>query len=212
MAVVERNFARPIGGDQKLREDAELMLEVSQGSAAAKRILVSRVWNRVYSMAQHMCPVRDEVWDLAQEGMLEILRSAPSYKGQGCLEAWANVICARTLMWRLRRLRFWWRTSFSYEEEVTELPSPPRSDPGEDQLHCARRVNRLRSILSQLSAKQRMAVVLKVVLGHTIDEVAEIMRKHPDAVRYLLKQARKKISRMALRDPLLRELVAGSEP
>ncbi len=64
----------------------------------------------------------------------------------------------------------------------------------------------VRDLLAQLPADQRLAVVLKLVLGHTVVEVAEIMARNAWSVRYLLRQGRARMRQLALADARVGEL------
>lgn len=200
--------------DQKLRDDQQLMRLVAADNRVAKSQLVKHLWRRVDSMARYMSPYRDEAEDLAQEVMLQIVKSAGGYQGEGCLEAWADVIAARTILKRLRHLHLWhglWvsgdTTTQSHEAAV---PEHTASQPDVEEAMQVRALHdRLRTLLTKLPSDCRMAIVLKHVYGYSIDEVAEAMKRSRDAIRYLLRKGRARLRQLALSDPRLADLLPG---
>ena len=194
--------------DPKHQSDLDLMSLVARRDVLAQGLLVKRLWNRVYALAHHMCPSSSELKDLTQEGMIEILRSAASYRGEARVEVWAKSIAMRTILNRLGSYHFKWKRLLVFEDSPGEnSPIPPGQDQ-EAQVECAMRQESVRAILMKLKPRQRAAILLKLVEGHSVEEVAEIMDRSLDSVRYLLKTARKRIAELAAKDPVLEELVA----
>ncbi len=189
--------------------DLELMRRVAERDVQAQGQLVKRLWSRIYALAHHMCALSDELKDLTQEVMIEVFRSAASYRGDACVEAWAKAIAMRTILNRIGSFHYKWRKLLVFEEAPgdTALCGHPGQD-HEAEVESAMRQESIRAILLKLKPRQRAAILLKLVEGHSVDEVAEIMDRHPDSVRYLLKTARKRIAELAARDPVLRELCA----
>lgn len=196
----------------KLVRDAALLRQVSAGDRAAKVELVRVLWPRVHGMARHMSPYSDEAEDLAQEAMLQILGAAHRYKAEGCVEAWADTIAARTILRKLRRMHLL-RRIFPLGP-----PPPAAAEPGETapdaEAEALRRATaeKLTELLHRLPPDQRLALVLKVVRGHTLEEVATMMNRSGPSVRYLLRKGRARLGELAAKDGGARELFAGRAP
>lgn len=189
---------------EKLQEDALLMQKVVARDEAAVRVLVQRLWPRIHAIAYHMTYSSEEAKDLAQESMIELIKSASTYQAQGSLEGWAKVIAVRTIARKLGRARWKWRfIDFKESQVVEELPLPRPERKDEALLQERRR--RVKKLLRKLSPKLQAAIVLKVVFEHTAEEIGEIMCLKPDAVRYLLKKARAKLAALAERDQGLKD-------
>jgi RNA polymerase sigma-70 factor, ECF subfamily len=184
---------------QKLVDDALLMERVARGDLRAQHQLVVQLRPRVIRMARHMSPRVDEVEGLTQDVLVQVLRSADSFRAEGCVEAWADRIAARTMLKRLRRER--------RQPQTVEIPELPDHGAGvDDEYLGSLRRECVRDLLAQLPADQRLAVVLKLVLGHTVDEVAEMMARSAWSVRYLLRQGRARMRQLALADARVGEL------
>jgi len=68
---------------------------------------------------------------------------------------------------------------------------------------------RVTALLYELDPDQRVAMVLKTVHGHTVDEVADLMERKVDSVRYLLRRGRARLRKLALADPAIAEMLAS---
>jgi RNA polymerase sigma-70 factor (ECF subfamily) len=193
--------------EAELAADRRMLEAVSRGKPQAQRALVERLWNRVRGVARYLSRDRDEAEDLAQEALLAVITAAGSYRGQGALEAWADVITVRTIRHRLRRLRWTrWLQGTPLNEGME--PADPAGEDPERELVRRTRAERLGEVLARLSQRQHLAIVLKLVHGYSVEEVAELLGEPPDQVRYLLRQGRKKLRRILQKDPLLGERMA----
>ncbi len=193
--------------DPKLQEDLELMRRVASGDFQSRTDLVKRLGRRIRAIAYHMCSHSNEILDLTQEVLIEILSSASSFRGNGSLEAWAKTITMRIILKRLRSFHAKWKRFLVFEEAPDEHPTDAPAENLDEQIDRAMLKQSVRSLLLKLKPLQRAAILLKLVDGHSVEEVAAIMERHPDSVRYLLKTARKRIASLASKDPVLRELL-----
>jgi RNA polymerase sigma-70 factor (ECF subfamily) len=184
------------------RDDLELVRAAAAGDESACRGLADRLLDRVRSTAFYLAGGRADADDYAQLAMVEILRSAGTYRGESSLEAWAERIAVRTAMRRIKRGRA--RPSLVSIDDVHEASPDPASDECLDRQRVSRRVARL---LDTLKPKHRVAVTLKLLFGHTIAEIAELTDTHPDTVDYRLRTGRKLLRKKILNDPLLREWI-----
>ena len=195
--------------EEKLQADAGLMAKVAARDEAAVRLLVQRLWNRIYAIAYHMTYSSEEAKDLTQECLIELIKSAGTYQAQGSLEGWAKVIAVRTITRKFGRARWKWRfIDFKETQVVEELPLP-RAD-RQDEVLLQERRRRVKKLLLKLSPKLQAAIVLRVVFEHTAEEIGKIMCLKPDAVRYLLKKAKAKLVELAERDQGLRDVAEWS--
>ncbi len=194
----------------ELAADRRLLEAVARGEPGAQRTLVERLWSRVHNTSRYLSRDSTEAEDLAQEALLAVITAAAGYRGQGVLEAWADVITVRTIRHRLRRLR-WTRWFQGTPLPVQEPPELRPQDP-ERELVQKTRAERLGELLARLNEPQHLAVVLKLMHGYSVAEVAELMQESPDRVRYLLRRGRKKLRKILQKDPLLGERLAEETP
>jgi RNA polymerase sigma-70 factor (ECF subfamily) len=197
--------------DKKLIADQRFMEAVAAGDARAQRELVERLWQRVHNTARYLSRCRVDAEDLAQEALLQIITAAKSYRAQGCLEAWADMIAARTIRRQLRRLR---RSRWLHGAALPRSGDLRNAEAVNPELQLLRKTcsGRLGELLARLSERQHLALVLKTVNGYSVQEVADLMQERPETVRYLVRKGRAKLRRLALKDPVFVELLLEKAP
>ncbi len=191
----------------KYPDDARLVARVTRGDRSAKLELVKRLRRQVERRVCYMSPFYSEVEDLTQEVMLEILLSAPRYQADGCIEAWADAITVRTVIKKLKQI-FRRNRVFTFTDADIELS---KTDIEGDLLKKVRS-ERLSAILRELPPEQSMAMVLKLVHGYSLKEVARLMERRIESVRYLLRKGCRNASKLAARDRDAKELFLRSRP
>jgi RNA polymerase sigma-70 factor, ECF subfamily len=192
-------------GSDSLESDSKLVQAVASGDTQARQALVIRLWRRVRNTAHYFGRTRDEGEEMAQEAILQILQSAGGFRGEGCLEAWADVIALRAILRRIgkrSRLRL----------EVLQEEHEPASDAGdgpEGWLQQKAVRARVGALLAQLEPDRQMSLVLKLVAGYSVKEVADLVGRSVEAVRYEIRQGRLELRRLVLEDRELREHLPG---
>ena len=120
--------------------------------------------------------------DLAAETWVAIIRGIGRFQGdEAALRAWVFTIARH-------KARDWWRRAA--RKPVQELPEtglaepPAPDDPAATALEAASTRAAL-ALIATLPAGQAEAVVLRVVAGLEVKQVAELMDKRPNTVRVL---------------------------
>ena len=200
--------------DLKLANDECLLQQVAAGDEDAKKRLIIKLWRRVNSITRRLGRDIGEAEDFAQEALLQILRSAPRYRAEGCIEAWADAITVRTVMKIRRRLyreqklfvRLCESAQAGTAKEFRYQPTlVAAGNNAEQQLLQKALTNRMTELLSRIHPDQGLALVLKVVHGYKLEEVAKVMSRPPGKVRYLLRQGRARLRRLPSKDKELIE-------
>jgi RNA polymerase sigma-70 factor (ECF subfamily) len=138
--------------------------------------------------------------DLVQMAAEHAIRGLPSFAGRSQLATWTFRIC----YWTLRKHDRWyrrWLRRFALTDDG-HLPEPSAFESGaDDRALTDERGRRLTIALGQLSEKRRTVIVLHDLEGMTVDEVAEVVRAKPRAVRSRLRDARNALARILQTDP-----------
>jgi RNA polymerase sigma-70 factor (ECF subfamily) len=175
----------------KIAADVALMQRAAAGEAAAQHAVVGRLMRRVQRLARVLLRHRDDANDASQASLLEILRSAASFRGDSSLERWADRIVVRTAL-RLSRSRR--RDAGSPLEEHVMPSLPARNDVG---LNAS-------EYLDGLPETQRTVLILRCGYEYSIEEISEFTQASPNTVKDRLKRAREGIRRAVRRDDLPR--------
>lgn len=177
--------------------DRERVRLAGEGEPKAQAWLVTRLLPRVRRIARAFLKRNADADDAAQLALLEILRSASTYRGEASVEGWAKCIAVRAV------LRF-------AQEERRRDRLIDRNDSGEEETapsddRAAEALPReLRAYLEELPEPQRNAVILHHALGHSIDEIAEMTEVSPDTVK-----SRLRLGTAALRKKVQQDIAIG---
>lgn len=166
---------------------------VARQDARAQRVLVERLSERVRRIARLLSGTSVDPDDAAQLALLEILRSAASFRVATNLERWADRISARTTL-RLVRREHQRRSLLTRWLVPGALPWGKR-----DEANQGERIG-LDSILARLSPPRREALVLRHALEFSIEEIAELTGAPEGTVKDRLVAARKQMRRLLERD------------
>jgi RNA polymerase sigma-70 factor (ECF subfamily) len=191
MSVVTR-----VSSEQRApaQSDLGLMKLVANGDARAQRVLAHRLAGRVQRVAHRLLSHRADADDAAQMALIEILRSAESFRDESSIERWADRITVRTALRYARdqRKRPWMLSSRvdaetvrSFDEDAVVHEDTPR---------------RLEAYLGELPSARREVLVMKHGLGYTTEEIAELLGAPIGTIKDRLVAARKQIRKLIVRE------------
>lgn len=159
---------------------AALVDAAVRGDRQAAERLLRALLPRVRNLVRYFVRGDAEVDDLAQEGLVIILRGLPSYRGEGSVTAWADRIVVRTVFAHLRRARASERCHVEYTPDLVPVP------PGESAHGFLARRRAVRA-LDDLPSEQRAVLVMHHVLGMSVREIAEELSVAFETVRSRLR-------------------------
>jgi RNA polymerase sigma-70 factor (ECF subfamily) len=182
--------SRTAGG----HSDLALMKLVAGGDSHAQRVLAHRLAPRVQRIARRLLVNAADADDAAQVALMEILRSAASYREEASIERWADRIAVRTSIRQARdqRRRRFFLSAHAEPDDSDDYGSRERTHE-----HTPRR---LEEYLAELPRPRREVLVMKHALGYTTEEIAELTDKPVGTVKDRLVAARKQIRRLITRE------------
>ena len=185
--------------------DLELMQAVAAHRASAESELVARVIRLVYSRARSLTRSDADADDATQTSIVEILRSAKSYRGEGRLEGWCERITIRTtLRLQRRQARRLALVDDAVDPDSICEAAPPRKLieelPGGE----------IRSYLETLSEDRYQALVLRHVHDYGIEEIAELTEVSPNTVKDRLRMARRQLRQLIRQREFIASVKGGS--
>jgi RNA polymerase sigma-70 factor (ECF subfamily) len=125
--------------------------------------------------------------DLASETWLGVARQLATFRGdQKAFRAWVFTIAHHRLVQHWRQMN---RRGFLPMDPVTMVDYPSRDDPEDEVLGAAVVVQAARRIAEVLPPAQVEVVLLRVLAGLDVDQVAAVLGKRPGTVRVLQHKA-----------------------
>lgn len=176
------------------------------GSTATTE-LIERLLPRVRKIVFMLAGGGDESRDLVNICFVELLQSIGTYKGTGTLEAWAAGLSYRVVMRHISRRR--------RRERVVALRPEldiERDHTGDPEQRTARQAlrQRLARHMTRLPEERRVSLVLRVVLGHSVDEVAAITGVGKNTARDRLRVGLRELRASLAQDGEIDELIEES--
>jgi len=185
-------------------------LDGSEPREVAIPLLVEAHGGRLLALASRICGHAQEAEDLVQETFLQAYRKWDQFEGRSRPTTWlysiASRLCARMHRTRSGEPR---RTEslealLPFGEEVIGIV-PREGDALEEQVRLEGR-ERVERAIAELPEDFRMPLVLKELIGLSLEETAQVLEVLPATIKTRLHRARLKV-RKALEEVLPREPV-----
>lgn len=146
-----------------------------------------------------------DVEDLLQNTLIEAVTAFPRFRGEASVQTWLCRIAVNVFRRHLRRPERRYRVAL---ELVPDRNDPPDPTPRQDEvLEERRQLEQIYRHLGAIGAKKRIAFVLHVVDGRSIDEVAALMGASQVATKSRVFWARRELFARVRKDPRLREFL-----
>ena len=175
-----------------LSADLEVVTRCRRGDGVAWRTLYDRYAPIVYRFLSAFGVPPEEREDACQEVFVAVYRSLGRFRGEARLSTWIYRIAARHAGRAARRRRVRGLLSTLL---VREPPPPPTPDPSER----SERLQILDEMISKLSPKKRLVLVLFEIEGVPIEEVAKVAGCPENTAWSRLHYARAELTAMAKR-------------
>ena len=155
-----------------------------------------------YSLASHSDVDDVLIEDFVQDALLKILDNLDTFRGESRFTTWAQKIAVRVAFTELRRHR--WRdlsleslTESQGLDFVPDFMMAPQAPPDQQAVQRLFLESLQRLISTELTEKQRQALVAVRIQGMPLEEVARRMDTNRNALYKLLHDARQRLkSRM----------------
>ncbi|APR86570.1 RNA polymerase sigma factor RpoE [Minicystis rosea] len=143
--------------------------------------------------------------DVVQECLIAFVRALPGFRSESSIVHYARRIAVRTALHQ-RRARLLRRNVDQIHAEEEQGAHDEGAPPPSHALAAARRRALLASLLDELPEAQAETLALRVVLGHSLEEIAEVTSAPVNTVRTRMRLAREALRRRIEDDPMLAEL------
>jgi len=181
-----KDRVEPVVTPPEPEADVKLMAAVAAKDPAAQRQLLERVGRRVRGVTGLLCRSAADADDAAQLSLIEILKSAGSFRTATSLERWAERIAVRTTMRSARRER-------ERRGLMVRWISPGSLPWGRTAAASSSEQVGVDALLERLSPERRRVFVLRHALDYTVEEIAELTDTPVGTVKDRLVSARKQL-------------------
>lgn len=187
--------------------DELALVRTAQKDRKVMEQLLQRLHPRVNQVVWALVGNREQAEEIAQAAMLELLKSAGKYRGEGSLEAWAGEVTYRTGLKLLKRSWRWHRHHIPTDEPLDMWVDQPLVDKNgpERTLSKRRLYELLAEKMKRIPEKNRTAFVLHSIQGYTVSEVSQIMCASSNTTKYRLKSAIREMRIIFVNNPELWE-------
>lgn len=171
--------------DVSYADDLDDIRAAAAGNRLAQSALVTRHMPRVYALAYRMVSDAALAEDITQEAFLRAWKVLPDWEPRAQFSTWLHRVTLNLCRDHFRKKR---------EQVMEELPE--RTDPGlrpDERLDQSQRAGWIMSAINNLPDRQREALVLCALDGHTNITAAEIMGVSVEAMESLLARGRRKL-------------------
>lgn len=182
-----------------------LVLRAQQGDPEAQSEVVAELSPGVLrALTALLGRTHPDLEDLAQDVLLAVLSALPDFRGDSTLLHFAVRIAARKSVLVKRRTRsvLGWLEGFWRGEH----PLRPGPSSAHEELRADRQRALLRLLLSELPDAQAEALLLRVVCGHSIEEISTITQTQFNTVRSRLRLAKEALRQRIEAEPEWAEL------
>jgi RNA polymerase sigma-70 factor (ECF subfamily) len=176
------------------------------GDTGALRSLLSELVPHLLRVSRRVLgPEHPFVEDVAHDAAYTVVGQLSQYRGEGTLLSFARRIAVHTALNMRRHDRAQKRASTRAPVDTDTLEATGL-DP-EALLAQTTMLPAVREVLDELPEQLAEALVLNLLLGHTVVEIAEIAGAPVETVRSRLRLAKERFRTRAAKHPVLREIV-----
>ena len=133
-----------------------------------------------------------DVQDVVQQSLIGLVRALPAFRGDCPPEGYAQTIAMRTALLARKRTRI---ARSRHDDEAETDASPAPDDSPEETAVAERRRRLLRDLLLEIPEEQAEALALRIMLGWSIEEVAQAAGAPLNTVRSRLRLAKEALRR-----------------
>lgn len=186
---------------QEVALDRMLVDRFKNGDQAAFDEMVTRYWDRIYSMVHQLLRNQQDAEEVTQDAFIRAHRGLANFRGDSAFSTWLYQIAtnlARNRYW------YWWRRKrdksvsidapVSAENDMTLADVIPAEVESPDDITVTQEfVNRIAKGMERLSTKHREILVLRNVKNMSYEEIAAILGISVGTVKSRIARARESL-------------------
>ena len=160
--------------DREARRDADLVERLKKGDARALDELYRRHREAPYGIAYRLVGSREDALEVVQESFIHVMRGIQAFRGQSSFRTWLYRIVTHAAL-DYRRWRAL-RTADSLEGDTSAEPAAQAAGRSPQEAAADRDLGAaIDKALSNISEKNRAALILYAIEGMSYREVADVL-------------------------------------
>src|SRR5215212_2921961 len=168
--------------------DMDIISRVLQGDTAAYASLVQRYQNFVFTIVLRYIKSREDAEEVAQDVFVKAYRSLADFKGASKFSTWLYTVTTTTCISFLRKKKL--EVHSLDNEKVFEAAGNIEGGITANQIEKKSKVNMVNEAIKMLSPDDAQIIGLFYKGEQTLDEIALVLGKEPNAVKVQLHRAR----------------------
>jgi RNA polymerase sigma-70 factor (ECF subfamily) len=169
-------------------QDMDIIARVLNGDRQLYSVLVERYQNFVFTIALRYIKTREDAEEVAQDVFVKAYRSLADFKGNAKFSTWLYTVATTTSITFLRKKKL---PLHSLDEaHVFEAAHNIDSGMHANQVEQKSRINMVNNAIKMLGADDAQVLTLFYKGEQSLEEIARITGKEPNAVKVQLHRAR----------------------
>ena len=170
-----------------------LAREAAAGDTRATALLLRAVAPLVNRVVRAMLGGgHPDVQDVVQQSLIGLVRALPAFRGDCAPEGYAQTIAMRTALLARKRTRI---DRARRDDDAETEATATTADSPEESVLSERRRTLLRDLLLEIPEEQAEALALRIMLGWSLEEVAQAAGAPLNTVRSRLRLAKEALKR-----------------
>jgi RNA polymerase sigma factor (sigma-70 family) len=169
-------------------EDMDIIARVLNGDQKSYSILVERYQGFVFTITLRYVKGREDAEEVSQDVFVKAYRSLADFKGNSKFSTWLYTITTTTCITFLRKKKL--EIHSLDNEKVFEVADNVDSGMRANQIEQKSKVNMVNEAIKMLSPDDAQIITLFYKGEQTLEEIAQIVGKEPNAVKVQLHRAR----------------------
>jgi RNA polymerase sigma factor (sigma-70 family) len=169
-------------------EDMDVIARVVNGDHQSYSVLVQQYQNFVFTIALRYVKTREDAEEVSQDVFVKAYRSLADFKGQSKFSTWLYTITTTTCITFLRKKKL--EVHSLDNERVFEVADNVDGGMSANQIEQKSKVNMVNEAIKMLSPDDAQVITLFYKGEQTLEEIAQIVGKEPNAVKVQLHRAR----------------------
>ena len=180
-------------------DEKSWIARAQEGDSVAFEAIYNRYERRLYAFIYRLMGNSEDAYDLTQDTFVKAYTALPRTAPDLNLSAWLHRIAANSCMDVLRRRKLirWlpWETF-----DTNPALEPAADDDPVGEYNQVETSGEVQQVLSKLTPKHRMSLVLKEFQGMSCDEIGDVMGMSRSAVKSLLFRAREEFRQVYVKE------------